>query len=285
MEDDLRRLMVEFCERFKLKYYVKYSHSLTQEEINASNLLGSGELTELLKKHGNDYSKIDKKVRDAFKRLGGTGIIEKKDAESLEKDMKEAYRDSKIIDYLKHNEQLSMLLRSRMNKIINEHLEDTLPIPKSKGFRSFYYGITGQTLTMMIHESIHYVLIKNGINFSDISGSISDLDEGFCVFMHFRFNKHIGFYKTGKDELTTDYRRWAGFFENLLKNVPDNEIISIIKKYSITDLQKLMERSEKIAKFRELQDNFLRDLIALNNTCDSIKHDINETFNVKNTYF
>jgi hypothetical protein len=99
--------------------------------------------------------------------------------------------------------------------------------------------------------------------------------------MHFRFNKNIGFYKTGKDELTTDYRRWAGFFENLLKNVPDNEIISTIKKYSITDLQKMMERNEKIVKFRELQENFLRDLIALNITCDSIKHEINETFTVK----
>lgn len=286
MEDDLRRLMVEFCERFKLKYYVRYSHSLTQKEITAWNMLGSGELKDLLNKHGDDYSKIDKEVNKSLKAMSGTGNVEADGVIKLRNILTNADKNDKIANYLKHNEELFILLTNCYNKTVNENLVDTIPIPISKGFKSFYFNITGQKLALMIHESIHYILSKNGIDFSGGMEGLSPLDEGFCVFMHFRFNKHTGLYKHDRSSLSVQYRRWAGFFGEVFKNTPDSEIIPTIRKikdtYGIAGLKKLLNQYDVINEFKELQEKFQKDLTALKNTCDKIQHDINETFVLKN---
>jgi len=277
MEDALRKLMTEFCERFKLNYVLKYSNSLTQREINALNILGSGKLNYLSNRFGDGYAKIDKEVNKSFNGTGGMGNIEMNDLIRLRNKITNADRNNKITNYLKHNEELSILLTNAYNKIVKENIVDTIPIPVSKGFFSFFKR---GKLTMMIHESIHYILSKNGIDFGGGIEGLSPLDEGFCVFMHFRFNKHIGFYKSDRGELTIQYRRWAGFFANLLKNVPDSEIISTIRKYSIADLQRMMVKNEH-GNLKKIQENFLRDLISLKNKCEMIEHEINETCNIK----
>ncbi len=235
MEGDLKGLMVEFCQRFKLDYYEgNYSTKLTQREINALNGVGSGDLGKLLDSFGNDYSKIDEVVEKGLKGTSGMGIVE--GMENLEKILNGNDKSNiKIIDYLAHNKELFMLLKGSREKIVNEKLVGTTPIPISE-------GVPGeQKLSMMIHESIHYILEKNKVDFSEGRGGLSPFDEGFCVFMHFRFNKHVDFYKNDNDTLTIKYRYWANFFENLLKNIPDDEIISTIGKYKTSDLQKIFE--------------------------------------------
>jgi hypothetical protein len=240
MEDVLRKLMIEFCERFKLRYFVRYSQSLTQEEINAGNLLGSGELKEILNKFGNNYSRIDKEVRKAIKRMGGTGNIENSAIERLKRTITSNENDD-ITNYLKHNRNLFTLLTSSYKKIIDENLVDTIPIPVSKGLFSFL--LKGQKLSMMVHESIHYILEKNDIDFG--GEGLNPLTEGFCVFLHLRFNKYVGLYKYDNSTLTVQYRLWASFFEKLLKNVPDTEIIQTVKNYSIADLQRMIKENDK----------------------------------------
>lgn len=238
MEDKLKRLMIEFCKRFKLKFILKFSKSLTQEEINALNLLGSGELGEALNDHRNDYSKINKDINRKLKRMGGTGNIESSIVKRLGSILTSTNKKNKITNYLKHKKKLFNLLESARKKIINENLVGTIPIPQSEGPLAILRR--REKLTMMIHECIHYILEKNGINFA--GRGLSPLDEGFCVFLHFRFNKYVGFYKTDKSPLTIKYRLWASFFEEFFKNTPDNEIISSIKKFSNRDLLKMMKK-------------------------------------------
>jgi len=232
MKEILRRLMKEFCNSFKLRYKIRYSESLTQREINAHNLLGSGELKNLLKRYERNYSKIDKEVSRRLKAMSGTGNLEASDVKS---------KNNKVSTYLKRNKELFDLLKNTNRKIIEGKLVDTIPIPVSDDLFSFLHK--RQKISMMVHESIHYILEKNGINFQ--KHGLSPLDEGFCVFLHLKFKKYSGLYKYDNSSLTIKYRFWASFFKELLRNIPNDKIISTIRKYPKNKLRKMMKKYEK----------------------------------------
>lgn len=239
MEDKLRQLMIRFCKQFKLKFFLRFSKSLTQKEINALNLLGSGELEEILSKYGKDYSKIDKEVNKRLRGMGGTGNIEVSTTKRLWKFLAGTDRNNKKTIYLRRNSELFKLLSGAYQKIMSEKLIDTIPIPPSKDFLSFLRR-RGK-FTMMVHECIHYILEKNGIDFA--GRGVSLLDEGFCVFLHVRFDKSARwFYRVGGSGQSSKYRHWASFFENFFKNTPNDEIISCIQKSSKRGLSRRMKK-------------------------------------------
>jgi len=238
IEDKLKELMVEFCRRFNLKFHeLPFSYSLTEQELNAANLIGSGDIKKIMDECKNNYSEIDKKVSSRIRGLSGTGMIEA-DAVSRAKEIIDKVQSKKegdrIINYLRYNQTLFSLLVKTYDKIKDKNLklEETIPIPKSEGFfRSTRAKISsGFRLGMMIHECIHYILAKNGISYSVKEKDMRD--EGLCTFLHKRFGKNF----IGDKE----YEKWAKFFEIYFKETPDSEIISLLKKISPEDLLKMM---------------------------------------------
>jgi hypothetical protein len=236
MEKKLKILMIQFCEHFNLKFYeLPFSYSLTEEELNASNLYFSGDLQRIINDFNNDYLKIDKRVKSKLKGFSGTGKIEADTVSRIDsiKEKVDNNKDDKVINYLKHNKELFSLLIKVREKISNENIINTIPIPRPEGFVRLIRAkiLSKDILGMMVHECIHFILEKNGINYS-VQGK--DMrDEGLCTFLHKKFGKYFI-----KDK---EYEKWASFFENYFKETPDREIISSLKKIPSDDLMKMMK--------------------------------------------
>lgn len=232
--------MREFCHRFGLRYSLKYSSILTQEEINAMNLIGSHELRRLLSDSNKGYAETDMLVDKKLKRLSGMGNIEGSNRKLLMEAADTKHRD-RVSVYLRHNKKLFELLSSARDKIVKYKLAGTVPMPQTDPIRSFLRR--REAFSMMVHESIHYVLEKNGVDFG--TGGLSPLDEGFCVFLHLRFGKSVGLYRNDSSELAKKYRLWASFFRELLKSVPDKNIVKTIKTYPTKWLERMIKNYEK----------------------------------------
>lgn len=232
MQASLKAIMGGFCKRFRLRCSLRYSDKLILGEINALNLIGSGELCHLLKETNGNYKKVDRLVDKKLKRLAGMGKLETSRAFVMR---------GTVRRYINQNKKIGDLLASADAKINKYGLSGTIPIPPSKGL----IAVLGKSdlLSMMVHESIHNVLDANGINFE--KEGLSPLDEGLCVFLHFRLAKHTGLYKKDRSELTKKYRLWASFFETLLEGVPDDRVLTSIKKYKPGRLLRMLNRYER----------------------------------------
>lgn len=289
MEDALIRLMVEFCDRFKLRFGgLKFSRDLTEQELVAFNICLNGELQKIIERNNNDYSKIDKEVGRWLIGIVYTGNIGK-DAKERVRELifnEKKNENYKIKNYLKHNKILFNLLSEVYKKLDkNSNLIDTTPIPVPKTFLGLLRSLPSKipfseklgindVFSNMVHESIHKILFYNGIEYSSKSGGGKDpRDEGICQFLHKRFGKNY--------HSDIEYERYASFFEELFRNVPDDKIISFLKVYTPDELLRIMKEREVSGKFKKLQENFQKDLIALKNTCDKIEYEINETCTVK----
>jgi hypothetical protein len=238
MEDKLKRMMVQFCRRFGLRYgSLKFSRELTEKELNAYNLLLSGRLSgEILRQYGNDYAEADRRVGRCLSGTSFTGNIDRSGKEKIAAVITAAKhgRSGNVAKYLRHNTELLGLLSGTYRKI-DDRLINTIPIPRPEGAldvlraRLFYR----ETLSVMVHECIHNVLQYNGIDYSKAGGK--DMrDEGLCQYLHRRFGKNY--------HSDPEYERYAAFFERLFRNVPDVEIIPALRKYPAGKLLKDMKK-------------------------------------------
>jgi len=233
--------MIQLCKRFNLKFGgLRFSRILTEKELNAYNLFLSKRLErEILSRYDNDYIKADKEVKRWLNGTGYTGNIDK-DAKKRIRiailNVKHNKKD-KITNYLRHNKKLFNLLLEVYKKIDkNPNLVDTTPIPIPEGFLSILRARlhSGEIFKTMVHECTHRILQYNSIDYSPKSGGGQDMrDEGLCQFLHKRFGRS---YHPAKE-----YEKFEAFFEQFFKDVPDNKIISLLRKYSPDDLLKMMK--------------------------------------------
>jgi hypothetical protein len=83
-----------------------------------------------------------------------------------------------------------------------------------------------------VHETIHYILSKNGIKGDKGLGQANEaFGEGICTYLHFRFRwSRAWFFRMYLFGRGAVYKLWSKYFKFIFQNVPDREIGPLLKK-------------------------------------------------------
>ncbi len=244
MRDELLQGIEKLCWMFpQLKPSIRYSESLSRDEVDAFVAFVKGHVQGVLRKHPADEKSQEAELSAPC--FCGVSKIHHRDvvlvgsllsaASGKDTGISPEMRD--MVDFLRVHRQIWWSLHGAYTKILKGNLLGTCPLTTSPPtFFDFvpFFSKTHEShdFHRLFHESIHFVLEENGICFGD-----EEIDEGLVTFLHEQVMGRQVCLLHYKGEEGKKYLRYSSVFEDALSPYPRSAVIPVLQRLNRSKAQ------------------------------------------------